>query len=53
MKSDPLLQTSVTPPTLGAGSPARGAGNKQLAPATDYWGNARGASIDLGCVQSP
>jgi hypothetical protein len=53
VKSDPLLQTNVTPPALGAGSPARGAGNKQVAPPNDYWGNPRGASVDLGCIQSP
>ncbi len=53
VKTDPLLQTTVTPPTLGAGSPAIGAGLTSVAPATDYWGNPRGASVDLGCVQSP
>ena len=52
VKTNPLLQTTVSPPTLGAGSPAIGAGIKSVAPATDYWGNPRGASVDLGCVQS-
>jgi hypothetical protein len=53
VKADPLLQTSTTPPSLGAGSPARGAGDASVAPTTDYWGNPRGASVDLGCVQAP
>jgi hypothetical protein len=52
IKADPMLDTSVTPPALDAGSPARGAGDKSHAPADDYWGNPRGASVDIGAVQS-
>ena len=52
VKADPLLD-GATPPGLLAGSPARGAGDCTHAPATDYWGNPRGASVDVGAVQMP
>ena len=49
VKADPLL--AGVPPAPGAGSPALGAGDPNHAPANDYWGAPRGASIDLGCVE--
>jgi hypothetical protein len=49
--ADPMLDPSV-PPGLLPGSPCRGAGDPTRAPATDFWGRARGASPDIGAVQS-
>jgi len=50
VKADPLL-TTATPPGLGAGSPAIGTGDAAHAPDHDFYGTARGASIDIGAVQ--
>ena len=50
VKADPLLGAGA-PPAPGSGSPALGVGDAAHAPASDYWGSPRGASIDLGCVQ--
>jgi hypothetical protein len=52
VKADPKLDGSTVPPSLGPGSPDRGAGNPQVAPATDYWGTPRGTKPDIGAVQS-
>jgi hypothetical protein len=52
VKSDPLLDTTVTPPRLGQGSPARGAADPGHAPAKDFWGRTRGQSPDIGAVQN-
>ena len=48
---NPSLDTS-TPPGLLAGSPDRGAGNPAGAPAHDFYGRPRSASVDIGAVQS-
>jgi hypothetical protein len=53
LTANPLLDTSVTPPGLKPGSPARGAGIAAHAPADDFWGKPRGKSIDIGAVESP
>lgn len=52
VKTDPLLDGSSTPPTLKAGSSAKGAGDPAHAPDHDYWGRPRGASADIGAVRS-
>jgi hypothetical protein len=52
IKTDPKLDTSTTPPGLLAGSPLRGAADASHAPTHDYWGRSRGASVDIGAVQS-
>jgi hypothetical protein len=52
VQSDPLLDTSTTPPGLLPGSPARGAGDPSQAPTTDFWGKPRGAHPDIGAAQS-
>jgi hypothetical protein len=51
VKANPLLDTS-TPPGLLPGSPCRGAGNAAHAPTDDFYGKARGATPDIGAVQS-
>jgi hypothetical protein len=51
VKKNPLLDTS-TPPGLLPGSPCRGAADATQAPANDFYGRARGASPDIGAVQS-
>ncbi len=51
LKVDPLLD-GAAPPRLGATSPARGAGDETRAPPKDFWGRARGASVDLGAVEA-
>jgi hypothetical protein len=53
VKSDPMLDSSTTPPGLEAASPCRGAGDAAHAPATDFWGRPRGTKVDIGAVQSP
>lgn len=50
--ADPLLDTSTTPPGLKVGSPCRGAGNAAHTSPHDFWGRPRGATIDIGAVQS-
>ncbi len=51
--SNPLLDTSTTPPGLLPGSPCIGAGDASHAPATDYFGNPRyPGKADIGAVQS-
>jgi hypothetical protein len=52
VKSDPLLDTSTTPPGLKTGSPCRGAGDPSHASTHDFWGRPRGPTIDIGAVQS-
>lgn len=52
LHGDPQLDTS-TPPRPLASSPLRGAGDAAHAPDHDYWGRARGASVDIGAVQTP
>lgn len=52
IESNPLLDTSTTPPGLLAGSPCRGAANAAVAPNHDFWGRPRGSSVDIGAVQS-
>jgi hypothetical protein len=52
VKSDLLLDMSVTPPGLLAGSPCIGAADPQYAPAQDFWGNPRSSRPDIGAVQS-
>jgi hypothetical protein len=49
--SDPMLDRA-RPPGLLLNSPCRGAADPSRAPATDFWGRARGASPDIGAVQS-
>jgi hypothetical protein len=51
-ESDPMLDTSTTPPGLLSGSPCRGAANPSVAPAHDFWGRPRGSSLDIDAVQS-
>ena len=52
--TNPMLDTSTTPPGLLPGSPCLGAGDATHAPATDFWGNARSATYeDIGAVSGP
>jgi hypothetical protein len=50
--TDPMLDNSSKPPGLLPGSPCLGAGDPTHAPKYDYWGNPRGARVDIGAVQS-
>lgn len=52
LKVDPMLDTGA-PPEPRQGSPARRSSLASRAPAVDFYGIARGASSDRGCVQSP
>ena len=52
VKADLMLDNSTVPPGLLPGSPCRGAGSVTEAAATDFYGRARGTSIDIGAVQS-
>jgi hypothetical protein len=52
VKTDPLLDTSTSPPGLLPGSPCRGTGDAMVAPSTDFYGRPRGSSVDIGAVQS-
>jgi len=52
VEANPDLATGTSPPGLLAGSPCRGAGDPSHAPNHDFYGRARGASVDIGAVQS-
>ena len=52
VKADVKLDSTQNPPGLSNGSPARGAANEAMAPATDFWGVARSSSPDIGAVQN-
>lgn len=52
LKVDPMLDTGA-PPEPRQGSPARRSSLASRAPAVDFYGIARGATSDRGCVQSP
>jgi hypothetical protein len=45
------LDASASPSAPTATSRLRGAADPALAPATDYWGNPRGATPDIGAVE--
>ena len=53
VKADCQLDTSTGVPQTKPGSPCRGVGKLEGAPATDYWNASRGSKIDLGAVQGP
>jgi hypothetical protein len=52
--ADCLLDDGVEPPSLGAGSPCRDAGSPALGAESshDFHGTARGASPDIGAIES-
>lgn len=52
VKADLKLDTSQSPPALGAGSPARGAADATMAPQVDFWDVTRPSAPDIGAVQS-
>src|SRR5262249_23612218 len=52
VKTDPLLDTSTTPPGLLSGSPGLGAGDSTKGSPHDFWGRRRGSKVDIGAVQS-
>ncbi|HEX7664757.1 MAG TPA: right-handed parallel beta-helix repeat-containing protein, partial [Polyangiaceae bacterium] len=52
VKADVKLDVSQSPPALGAGSPARGAADKTMAPGVDFWDVSRPSSPDIGAVQN-
>ena len=52
VNGDPMLDTSTAPPGLLAGSPDRAAASAQTATTHDFWGRPRGATPDIGAVQS-
>jgi hypothetical protein len=49
VKADPLFD-GASPPRPKTGSPAHGAGDQSMLPATDFWGVPR-TSVDIGAVQ--
>ena len=49
--TDPLLDSTTTPPTLESGSPCIGSASAAELPPTDYWGRRR-TKADIGAVQS-
>jgi hypothetical protein len=50
VKQDCALGTE-TPPSLGLGSPCRGAADAAIAPDHDYFGHPRTAPVDIGAVE--
>jgi hypothetical protein len=52
VKADCLLDKSGPAPTLGVGSPCRGAGDPATATSTDFYGTPRGTTIDIGAVEA-
>lgn len=53
VKVDCQLDTATGVPQTKAGSPCRGVGKVEGAPAVDFWNASRGPKIDLGAVQGP
>ena len=53
VKSDCQLDMTTGVPQTRAGSPCRGVGKTDGAPAVDFWNSSRGAKVDLGAVQGP
>lgn len=53
VKTDCQLDTATGVPQTKPGSPCRGAGKSEGAPAADFWNVSRGSKIDLGAVQGP
>ena len=53
VKVDCQLDMSTGVPQTKAGSPCRGVGKSEGAPATDFWNAPRGSKVDLGAVQGP
>jgi hypothetical protein len=51
LTTDPMLDTSKSPPAPKAGSPTVGAGDTSKAPPKDFWGKPRGPSVDIGAVE--
>ncbi len=52
IKSDPLLDTSYSPPRLESGSPADGGGSSTYERSTDYWGVSRSSTVfSIGPVE--
>ncbi|MEO8798136.1 MAG: right-handed parallel beta-helix repeat-containing protein [Polyangiaceae bacterium] len=52
VKADLKLDSSQSPPALGAGSPARGAADATMAPEVDFWDVTRPSTPDIGAVQN-
>ena len=52
VKADVKLDTSQSPPGLGAGSPARATADSSMSPPVDFWDVARPTSPDIGAVQN-
>ena len=52
VKADVKLDTSQSPPGLGAGSPARRTADSTMSPPVDFWDVARPTSPDIGAVQN-
>ncbi len=52
VKADLKLDSSQSPPALGAGSPARGAADATMAPEVDFWDVTRPSNPDIGAVQN-
>lgn len=53
VKTDCQLDMVTGVPQTKAGSPCRGVGKPEGAPAVDFWNASRGSKIDLGAVQGP
>ena len=53
VKVDCQLDMATGVPQTKPGSPCRGVGKPEGAPATDFWNASRGSKIDLGAVQGP
>lgn len=53
VKSDCQLDMATGVPQTKAGSPCRGVGKTDGAPAVDFWNASRGSKVDLGAVQGP
>lgn len=53
VKSDCQLDMATGVPQTKVGSPCRGVGKADGAPAVDFWNASRGSKVDIGAVQGP